>query len=193
MIGICGYPQHGKSTAQRFLALLGVEPRDDAEALRRGAMEAFGLTHEQVTTQEGKAQFCEAFGQRMTVRQALGDYGQVYERKYGPNYWVEMAVEQLRAERVTTPISFGSLRRSQCSVIKDNGGFVLEILAPDRPISKHAFDEYDRDYVDIQIINDGTLLDLATRTLIAASEYLKIDGATANAALEQFEREVANG
>jgi dephospho-CoA kinase len=31
MIGICGYPLHGKSTAQRFLSLLGVEPRDDAD------------------------------------------------------------------------------------------------------------------------------------------------------------------
>jgi hypothetical protein len=193
MIGICGYPKHGKSTAQRFLALLGVEARDDAVDLREGAMKEFGLTYEQVTTQEGKAQLCEAFGQTMTVRQALGDYGQVYERKYGPNYWVELAVDRLRAERVQHPISFGSLRRSQASVIKDNGGFVLAINNPDGPKVIHDFDHYDYDYVDNMVMNDSSLMDLATRVLIAVTPYLKIDGETAARALDEFEKEVGYG
>jgi hypothetical protein len=193
MIGICGYPKHGKSTAQRFLELLGVEARDDAKTLREGAMKEFGLTYEQVTTQEGKAQLCEAFGTTMTVRQALGDYGQVYERAYGPNYWVEQAVEQLRAERVQHPISFGSLRRSQPSVIKANGGFVLAINNPDGPKVIHDFDHYDYDYVDNMVFNDSSLMDLATRVLIAVTPYLQITGAQADAALDQFEKEVGYG
>lgn len=192
MVGINGFPTHGKSTAQRFLSLLGVEARDDAQDLREGAMKEFDLTYEQVTTQEGKLQLVEAFGTTMTVRQALGDYGQVYEREFGPNYWVEKAVDRLRAERVQHPVSFGSLRRSQASVIKDNGGFVIEILDPRKPVSKHAFDEYDRDYVDFQVINDGTLLDLATRVLIVSATYLPITGTTALRALEAFEKETTS-
>lgn len=191
MIGICGYPKHGKSTAQRFLELLGVEPRDDAAELREGAMNEFGLTYEQVTTQEGKASMCFAFGQYMTVRQALGDYGQVYERKYGPNYWVQRAVEKVRAERVQKPVSFGSLRRSQPSVIKANGGFVLAINNPDGPKVVHDFDHYDYDYVDNMVFNDSSVLDLATRVLIAVSPYLPLDGTAALRALEQFEKEHA--
>lgn len=193
MIGICGFPQHGKSTAQRFLSLLGVQPRDDADALRRGAMQHFGLTYEQVTTQAGKTQLCQAFGHTMTVRQALGDYGQVYERRFGPDYWVEQAVEQLRAERVQAPVSFGSLRRSQPSVIKRNGGFIIEILDPKGPPPIHDFDHFDRDDVDVQVINDSSLMGLATRVLIAVTPYLQIDGETAARALDEFEKVVGYG
>jgi hypothetical protein len=191
VIGICGFPTHGKSTAQRFLELLGVETRDDAEELRRRACKRFNLTWEQVTTQAGKTQMVKAYGTTMTVRQVLGDFGQEYERAFGPNYWVELAVEQLRAERVTHPVSFGSLRRSQPSVIKANGGFVLEILNPDGPMSPHAFDEFDRDDVDVQVINDGSLLDLGSRTLMAVSHYLNITKDHAITAMAAFEKEFA--
>jgi hypothetical protein len=191
MIGICGFPTHGKSTAQRFLELLGVEPRDDAEELRRRACRRFGLTWEQVTTQAGKLEMVEAYGTTMTVRQVLGDFGQEYERSFGPNYWVELAVETLRAERATTPVSFGSLRRSQPSVIKQNGGFVIEILDPRKPTSKHLFDEFDRDDVDFQVLNDSSQLDLGTRVLIAVSEYLKITPDQAITAMARFEEEFA--
>lgn len=191
MIGICGFPTHGKSTAQRFLELLGVEPRDDAEELRRRACRRFGLTWEQVTTQEGKLQMVEAYGTRMTVRQVLGDFGQEYERAFGPNYWVETAVESLRAERATTPVSFGSLRRSQPSVVKSHGGFILAINDPRKGSTGHAFDEYDYDDVDCMVFNDGSLLDLGTRVLVAVSEYLTITPQQAAQAMERFEKELA--
>ena len=91
IIGICGYPTHGKSTAQRFLEILGVEARDDAEILRSRVMEEFGLSYEDVTTQEGKLKVVSGIGyKQMTVRQLLGDYGQIYgERPFGPNYWID--------------------------------------------------------------------------------------------------------
>lgn len=191
MIGICGFPTHGKSTAQRFLQLLGVEARDDADALRRGACKRFGLTWEQVTTQQGKLEMVEAYGTRMTVRQALGDYGQEFEKQFGPDYWIERAIEELRAERATTPVSYGSLRRSQPSVVKRNGGFILEILDPSRSIGpQHYFDEFDRDHVDCVVFNDGSPLDLATRVLLATWHYLDIDYKTATAAFDQFELEI---
>jgi hypothetical protein len=103
-------------------------------------------------------------------------------------------VDQLRAERVQHPVSFGSLRRSQPSVIKANGGFVLAINNPDGPKVVHDFDHYDYDYVDNMVFNDSSIMDLATRVLIAVTPYLDIDGETAvNHALDEFEKEVGHG
>lgn len=188
IIGICGFPLHGKSTAQRFLSLLGVEARDDAELLRQRVVEEFNLTWEDVTTQEGKARVVSGIGGRqMTVRQLLGDYGQIYgEQLYGPNYWVDEAIRKLREDRVEHPVSFGSLRRSQASAVKDAGGFIIEILDPRKPMSKHYFDEFDRDYVDVTVVNDGTEEDLAFGVLMTVSEYLDVTQAQTVAYVREF-------
>ncbi len=177
IIGLVGFPTHGKSTAQRLLETLGVEARDDAETLRRRVMNEYELTWEDVTTQEGKAKIVAGIGGRqMTVRQLLGDYGQIFgEQPHGPNYWVEDAIEKLREDRVEHPISFGSLRRSQPSAVKAAGGFIVEILDPRKPVGPlHYFDEFDRDDVDVIVVNDGTEADLAVRLMLAVSDYLEL-------------------
>lgn len=175
IIGICGYPEHGKSTAQRFLSLLGVEARDDADELRRLVCAEYGLTLEQVTTQEGKAQVVVGIdGQLMTIRQLLGDYGQIHgETPHGPNYWIERAIEKLRDERVEHPVSFGSLRRSQAAAVKAAGGWVIAIQDPRKPMSKHYFDEYDYDPIDVMVMNDGDECDLAWRVFMSVKDYLR--------------------
>lgn len=188
IIGICGYPTHGKSTAQRFLTALGVEALDDAKALRQRVCNEFGLTWEQVTTQEGKLQVVPGIGgQLMTVRQLLGDYGQIHgEQLHGPNYWVEIAIDDLRAEGITHPVSFGSLRRSQASAVRDAGGFVIAIHDPRKPMSEHYFDEYDYDYLNVMVMNDGDEADLAYSVLMAVSPYLKPTFEQTQAYVRQF-------
>lgn len=174
IIGICGYPTHGKSTAQRFLTVLGVEARDDADALRRRVMQEYDLTWEDVTTQEGKLKVVAGIdGQMMTIRKLLGDYGQVFgENIHGPNYWIEQAIDQLRNDRVEHPISFGSLRRSQPAAVKAVGGFILAIQDPRKPMSSHHFDEYDYDDVDVMVFNDGDESDLCWSVFQAVVDYL---------------------
>lgn len=177
IIGLVGFPTHGKSTAQRYLELLGVEARDDAQVLRERVMREYGLTLEDVTTQEGKRRIVKGIrGKYMSVRQLLGDYGQIYgEAVHGPNYWVELAIEKLRDDRVEHPVSFGSLRRSQPSAVKAAGGFIVEILDPRKPVGPlHYFDEFDRDDVDLTIMNDGTEDDLAVRLLLGVGDYLEL-------------------
>jgi len=175
IIGICGYPGHGKSTAQSFLTTLGVEARDDADILRRRVMAEYNLTYEDVSTQAGKLRVVPGInGEMMTVRQLLGDYGQIYgEEPHGPNYWVEQAIEKLREDRVEHPVSFGSLRRSQPHAVKAVGGFVIAIQDPRKPMSEHYFDEYDYDPIDVTIINDGTVEDLNWLIFQSVVDYLE--------------------
>jgi hypothetical protein len=178
IIGLVGYPTHGKSTAQRFLEILGVEARDDGDILRTKVAEEFGLTWEDVTTQEGKLKVVTGLdGEPTTIRKLLGEYGKVLEARHGENIIAELAIEKLVAERQRDnsqqPASFGSVRKSQPAAYKAVGGFIMEILDPRKPVGPlHDFDEFDRDSVDVIVINDGTESDLAWRVYLAIEEYL---------------------
>lgn len=176
IIGICGYPGHGKTTAQGILEKMGVEARDDAAILRQRVMQEFDLTEHDVTTQEGKLRVVPGLnGEMMTVRKLLGDYGQIHgELPHGPNYWVEQAIEQVRKDGVQHPVSFGSLRRSQPSAVKAVGGFVIAIHDPRKEISQHYFDEYDYDDIDVMVINDGELRQLKWMIFSSVREYLEL-------------------
>jgi hypothetical protein len=179
IIGIVGFPTHGKSTAQRFLELLGVEARDDGDILRMACMERFNLTWEDVSTQEGKLKIVPGLdGQPTTVRKLLGDYGKVLEARDGKNIIAELAVMKLLADRdaagSSQPASFGSVRKSQPSTYKAAGGLIIEILDPRKPVAPlYDFDEFDRDDVDVTVMNDGDESDLAWGVFNAVVGYLR--------------------
>lgn len=174
IIGICGYPKHGKSTAQGFLERFGVRAIDDSLPLRLLTMERYGLSLEDVTTQEGKAKLVARrdYGDIVQVRQAIGDLGKEYEYEHGPNYWIERAIEAIDGD---SPVSFGSVRMSQGHAIRAAGGMVIEIFDPRRPTSPHDFDQYDRDAVDARILNNWNLDALETRIVTAAGDYLGVN------------------
>jgi hypothetical protein len=179
IIGLVGFPTHGKSTAQRFLELLGVEARDDGDILRTAVAEKFGLTWEDVSTQEGKLKVVAGMdGQPTTIRKLLGDYGKVLEATRGENIIAELAVEALLADRAragsTQPASFGSVRKSQPQTYRAHGGIIIEILDPRKPVAPlYDFDEFDRDDVDVTVVNDGDESDLAWNVFLATASYLK--------------------
>lgn len=177
IIGICGHPQHGKSTAQCFLEPLGVQPVDDSEPLRRLTMERYGLTWDDVSTQQGKAKqvFRPEHGDHVSVRRALGDLGKEYEAEHGPNYWMERAISSIDG---SSPVSFGSVRMGQAHAIRAAGGFVIAIYDPRRPLSGFDFDQFDREAVDVWIHNDFHLWQLEHRVVGACAAYLGVDYAT---------------
>lgn len=174
IIGICGHPQHGKSTAQRFLEPFGVQAVDDSEPLRRLTMERYGLTWDDVSTQDGKAKLVSRpdYGDTVTVRQALGDLGKEYETEHGPNYWMERAIASVAPGSL---VSFGSVRMGQAHAIRAAGGWVIAIRDPRRPNSKHDFDQYDLNAVDRYVLNDHDLWQLEHRVVEACAEYLGVD------------------
>lgn len=173
IIGICGYPEHGKSTAQRFLELLSVRSVDDSEPLRRATMERYGLSWEDVSTQEGKKRVIERpdYGDLVTIRQAIGDLGKEYEKEHGPNYWIERAIASIDG---SSPVSFGSVRMGQAHAIRAAGGIVLAICDPRRPASQHDFDQFDPAGVDHWIDNDWGLWTLEQRVVRAVARYLEV-------------------
>jgi hypothetical protein len=172
IIGICGYPEHGKSTAQRFLELLGVRSIDDSRPLREATMERYGLSWDDVTTQAGKKRvFRPEHGDSVTIRQALGDLGKEFEKEHGPNYWIERAIASIDG---SSPVSFGSVRMGQAHAIREAGGLVLEIRNPYRPASEHDFDQYDPFGVEATILNDWSLWTLERRVVEAVADYLNV-------------------
>lgn len=179
IIGIVGFPTHGKSTAQRFLTELGVEPRDDGDILRQAVAANFNLSWEDVSTQEGKCKVVPGIdGEPCTIRKLLGDYGKVLEANHGENIIAELAIDKLLDDRQEvgsmTPASFSSVRMSQPSLYKAHGGFILEILDPRKPVeSLFDFDEFDRDQVDLLIFNDGTPEDLCWQVFNGVFDYLQ--------------------
>jgi hypothetical protein len=157
IVGICGYPLHGKTTAQGFLeSSLGFKTLDDSLPIREMAMDRWKLTWDQVSTQEGKASTIQAFDTEMTVREAMGRLGKVMENLQGDNYWIDCALRKLHWP-IDKRVSFGSVRMSQGRSIKNAGGMVIAIIDPRKPMSHHDFDQFDYDYVDVMIMNDGTI------------------------------------
>lgn len=102
IIGICGYPKAGKSTVQKILAdLYDVLPLDDGLPLREIAVNYLGLTHEQVTTQEGKTETVMINGTPWIVRDVLGQIGNAFEEKFGGDVIPLMAVNRFGLDRHT--------------------------------------------------------------------------------------------
>lgn len=171
IVALCGHPRHGKSTVQVFLQELGIRPLDDGRPIRLEGMKRFGLTWEQVSTQEGKLQIIEAFGRQMEVREALGLIGKENEDT-DPGHWAERALELLREEGDGGPVSFGSVRRTQGFSYRDRGGLVIEIRDPRKPDSPYDFDHYDPLAITHTVVNDGTLEQLRARVHSIVRPYL---------------------
>lgn len=155
IIGFCGHPQHGKTTAQNYLKReFGVTKLDDSHELRVLSMYAFGLTEEEVTSQEGKSSLIPAYGKIITVREAMGLLGKEYETKYGDNYWIERAIQNMT---IDGPVSFGSIRMSQGRAVKDAGGIVVCINDSRKMNSDNDFDQFDLDLIDYTVHNSGSI------------------------------------
>lgn len=155
IIGFCGQPQHGKTTAQDYLEREhGVAKLDDSFELRALSMSKFNLSEKDVTTQEGKSAFIPAYGQIITVREAMGTLGKEYEAQYGDNYWVERAIQNMTNDG---PASFGSIRMSQGAAVKAVGGIVVCIEDPRKAPSSNDFDQFNLDLIDFTVQNAGSI------------------------------------
>lgn len=154
IIALCGHPKSGKSLAAQFLAdEFGYTLVDDGGFLREIAMAHFGLSLEDVTTQEGKAKEIVVNGVTMTVRELLGKLGNAFEDQFGANVIPEIALKRAQAGG-PGPYVFGSVRREQGAYYKAQGGVVWHIDAPVPP-SPHEFDTFNLDNVDHTINNPG--------------------------------------
>lgn len=187
IIAICGYPKAGKSTVQKILAdLYDVVPLDDGLPLREIAMSYLGLTHEQVTTQEGKAETVMLNGTPWIVRDVLGQIGNAMEEKFGGNVIPLMAVNRFGLDRTGSierrqSVSFASVRRQQGWFWRKRGALVIEVRRPGAEMGAE-FNAYDPHAAHYTIVNMGRSMDILTD---AVKEVIRLWGERSDSHAQQ--------
>ena len=174
IIALCGWPKAGKTTVQKILAdLYDVVPLDDGLPLREIAVQYLGLTHDQVTTQIGKAATVGINGTPWIARDVLGELGNALEEKFGGDVIPLMAVNRFGLDNPAgpnrhQPVSFASVRRQQGWFWRKRGALVIEVVRPGTEMGAE-FNRYDPDAAHCVIVNDGSLDDLPERVQYALS------------------------
>lgn len=153
IIAFCGHPKAGKSEAQRILEeRYGAIPIDDGWPMRDFAIRHLGLTIDDVTTQEGKAQTIIFAGKTFTVRWFLGELGNALEALLGADAIPVMAARHLEPGQLYCA---ASLRRDQARVWKKFGALIVKIENPIAKPSPYEFDQFDESYVDLTLNNEA--------------------------------------
>lgn len=161
LIGLCGNPLSGKSTAAEIISsIYGHKLADDGLPLRKMAMDYLGLTFDQVFTQAGKLEKVMINGREWVVREILGEIGNAFEDKFGGEVIPMMSHN---AQPKGTSAVFGSVRREQGRYWREHGALVLEIVNPLAGPSPYAFDLYNPAYAHYQIQNDGLARGMSPR------------------------------
>jgi hypothetical protein len=156
-IALVANPKAGKSLVQEILqANYGVRPIDSGLPLREIAMTHYGLSREQVFTQEGKLQTVNILGKDWQVRKLLGELGNRFEEMHGDWATPWMNTRSIPAND-EGPFCDASCRKTQGLFYKSLGGVVIGIRNPMAPESPYAFDKVREDIPDFWIENDALL------------------------------------
>lgn len=157
IIALCGNPMSGKTTAAELLQeIYGYWPADDGKPLRQIAIDYFGLTADQVYTQEGKLERVALNDRVWQVREVLGELGNAFEDKFGGDIIPLMSFNTiLEGLKNNQRYAFASVRREQGLFWRNHGALVLEIVNPQAGPSKFEFDTYNPAHCHFRIQNDG--------------------------------------
>lgn len=149
---LCGAPEAGKSKVQLLLQeIFDIIPIDDSRGLRDAAKILYGLSEEDVTTQEGKRRLITVGDREIPVREVLGNLGDYLEEE-DPLHIPRMARRDADANYAGKRVSFGSVRMQQGLLFKDDESLVIEVKRPGIE-PKNKFDFYDHSLVDVTVIN----------------------------------------
>ncbi|GAA4525625.1 hypothetical protein GCM10023174_10530 [Chelativorans composti] len=153
IIAFCGNPTSGKSIAAEIVSeIYGHSHLDDGLPLRKIAMAYLGLTEHQVFTQEGKLERVMLNGREWTVRQILGELGNVFEEKFGADI---IPLMSLNTRAPDERLVCSAVRREQGRFWREQGALVLEIINPLAGPSPYEFDYYNPAHCHAQVVNDG--------------------------------------
>jgi len=179
LIGLTGFAGHGKSTIANMFKIYGFSEYSLADPLKRGCMEIFGLTEEQVF-EDGKKIILDQFW-NVTPREILQKVGtelfrnKLHEAIPDMNLgefnilWIRMMeryIEEERKKKPSTRIIVSDVRNiDEAKAIKKLGGYIIRVHNP-----RVKMNEKFRSHVSEQminkirfeglIVNDGNLIDL---------------------------------
>lgn len=153
LVVLVGWPKAGKTTAAEILAdHFGYTIADDGFPLRDFAIRHMGVEPGLVLSQEGKATKVPFLDGERTVRWILGEFGNALEKHFGDDIIPWMASLKLNPEMSYV---MPSVRKDQALFWKRLGATVVEIVNPDATSSPHDFDRFNRECIDIRVVNDG--------------------------------------
>lgn len=174
LIGITGKAGSGKDTAGQILAdTLGYSTYAFAWPLKRYCMVKFGLTWDQVNTQEGKHQYLKQYG--CTVRDILQLEGTEHTKPFwGDDFWVKR-LETLIGNHVDQAIVTDVRFDAEAKWVRSKGGVVLLVKRDE--VDKASKDTHaseqgvSPELVNYTVANNGTLADLRLKLEGLFSEH----------------------
>lgn len=179
LIGLTGHAAHGKSTVANMFKVYGFKEYALAGPLKRGCMEIFGLTEEQVFDDEKKKEIDHFWN--VTPREVLQKVGtelfrdKLHETIPSLNLgefnivWIRKMEQYIKNEREKNPsvcIVISDLRNiDEAKAIKKLGGYIIRIHNPrvemNEGFRSHASEQMiDKIRFEGMILNDSSRVDL---------------------------------
>lgn len=157
-IGLCGYPNSGKSAVASILIddfnYTLVDPK---LPLRQEIGNRYGLDPDSLKEQSVKMMVFDG----LTVRQHMGNYGLEMEQKYGPDYLILQAVKET-AKLNSWPCVIDSLRMEQTLTIPVK---VIEVKSKNSFKCEDVFNQFALPEAYYTIHNNGSFEDLRNDVL----------------------------
>jgi hypothetical protein len=114
-------------------------------------MSLYGLSWDDVSTQDGKDREVTICGANYSVRSLLGELGKQQEKFYGKQFMPERALASIKNANAPLFV-FPSCRMNQGNTYINNGGIVVEVRRPGFE-SYYDFDHYDKSLITLSICN----------------------------------------
>ena len=189
ILGISGHARVGKDTfAEYLINIFSSEHNREfkvtafAYRLKQMCLEHFNLSREQLwgDKKEEETFFIKENHVCWTSREIMQELGSFY-RKIDYDFWVRKIDENWRYNNCPDLVITDVRHINECEYIKQKG--ILISISRDSKDKIHgmdhesetALDEFDQDYFDINIFNDGTLEDLKKIANNTAEVILKLE------------------
>jgi hypothetical protein len=155
LIGLCGYPQAGKSEVRDILVREhGFLHVDTKMALRHLAGYVASVEPGVLNTQEGK----EALYYGVTGRKIMGEIGNCVEGLFGDDFMLRKTLKVYRDVYGDVPMVVDALRKNQTKAFT---GLVYQVVSNRAAEPQGDYDRFYQGNTHGIIINDGSLEDLS--------------------------------
>lgn len=185
IIGLVGRMRSGKSTAAEVLVShLGFVEKYFAEPLKTTVAYLFRMSREQLYSQKGKEEWDDRYD--ASPRVVMQWFGQAVRDRF-PGVWEMRLKEAVLEDRSGRPIVVSDIRYdAEAEAVRELGGIIIKIVRPEQlTLWQRVGQLFDRrrwhksergvrkDLVDIVIVNDGTLSDLKTTTILTIKQIIE--------------------